>query len=568
MRTLLFRSAFIATACLSLNVTSTANATSRSATVTATPMRLTQQDRWLIDPQGRVVMLHGANMIELIGNAHHLGSGGHSTQWSDDTPRLMREAGFNGIRLIMFMSRITPQPGHVDEAYLDAVTRTVAAYSRQGIHVLIDLHQDEYSDTIGERGMPAWMTLTDGLKSDPKLDFPNRYFKDAAVQRAFDNFWANKPTVDGRGVQDVYIDMLAALGRRFAKNPAVFGIDLMNEPSTGSKCAQPDPKIADCPELEQQLLAPFYAKAGVAMRKAAPNTILFVEPFMLQGALGIPINTPMPGAKQQGLSYHNYGPFRPIREKVSEAALARAVAAPAAILNTEWGFSNDAADLASQAQDFDNRMIPWLAWTRGTFEALVNPKAATKPAPNRDAVLRAYARPYAAATAGTPIALTFDADKGSLDYRWSTKGPDGRDRYRLTTEIAMPAPSYPQGYTVTVEGGRVLSPPNARLLKVAASKAGSTVTVRAARTGDLPPLTGPKVVEGPGYSIDSMLGDLLKDPRAQAIIVKYLPTLGAADQLGLAPQIRLRAMQPYVPEMNDAVAAKIDAELKALPVQK
>lgn len=76
------------------------------------------------------------------------------------------------------------------------------------------------------------------------------------------------------------------------------------------------------------------------------------------------------------------------------------------------------------------------------------------------------------------------------------------------------------------------------------------------------------MAEGPGYSIDSMLGDLLKDPRAQAIIVKYLPTLGAADQLGLAPQIRLRAMQPYVPEMNEAVAAKLDAELKALPVQK
>lgn len=564
MKAPLRRSAIFAAAFLAQGFGSTAIAQTQIAANAASPARLAQRGRWLTDPQGRIVMLHGANMIELIGDAHHRGSGGNETRWSDDTPRLMREAGFNAIRLIMFMSRITPQPGQIDEAYLDAVSRTIAAYSRQGIHVLIDLHQDEYSDTIGERGMPAWMTLTNGLKSDPRLDFPNRYFKDAAVQRAFDNFWANRPVADGRGVQDVYVDMLAMLARRFAMDPAVFGIDLMNEPSTGSKCAQPDPKIADCPELEQKLLAPFYARAGAAMRKAAPGTILFVEPFMLQGALGIPINTPMPGTAQQGLSYHNYGPFRPIREKVSEAALARAMAAPAAILNTEWGFSNDAADLASQAQDFDNRMVPWLAWARGAFEALVN----LKPASNRDAVLRAYARPYAAATAGTPIALTFDADKGTLDYRWTTRGPDGKDRYRLTTDIAMPAPSYPQGYSVTVEGGRVLSAPDASVLKVVANKAGATVSIRAVRTGNLPPLTGPKVAEGPGYGIDSMLGDLLKDPRAKAIIVKYLPTLGAADQLGLAPQIRLRAMQPYVPEMNEAVAAKLDAELKALPIQK
>lgn len=355
------------------------------------------------------------------------------------------------------------------------------------------------------------------------------------------------------------------LARRLAKDPVVFGFDLMNEPATGSRCAQPDPKIADCPELEQQLLAPFYARAGRAMRKAAPRSILFVEPFMLQGALGIPINTPMPGIPHQGLSFHNYGPFRPIREKVSEAALARATAAPAVILNTEWGFSNDAVDIAAQAQDFDNRMIPWTAWTRGVFEALVNPDAAVKPAVNREAVLRAYARPYPAATAGTPIALTFDADRGTLEYRWTTRGPHGRDRSRLTTEIAMPAPSYPQGYTVTVAGGRVLSAPDARRLMVHADKSGATVTLRATRKGELPPLSGPQQAEATGLGIDSLLGDLLKDPRAMAIILKYLPTLGSTDQLGLAPQTRLRAMQPYVPEMNEDTIAKLDAELKALP---
>lgn len=113
-----------------------------------------------------------------------------------------------------------------------------------------------------------------------------------------------------------------------------------------------------------------------------------------------------------------------------------------------------------------------------------------------------------------------------------------------------------------VEGGRVVSAPNASIMKVVARNAGSMVTLRATRTGDLPPLSAPKIVEGPDYSIDPMLGDLLKDPRARAIIVKYLPTLGADDQLGLAPQIRLRAMQPYAPEMNDAVVAKIDAALR------
>lgn len=550
-----------------LNAGVTAHAAAPQTAEVSSPTRLSQQGRWLVDPQGRVVILHGANMIELIGSAHHLGSGGHHTKWSDETPRLMREAGFNSIRLLVFMSRVTPRPGEFDEAYLDVVKRTIDAYAREGMHVLIDFHQDEYSDTIGERGMPAWMTLTDGLKSDPKLDFPNRYFNDAAVQRAFDNFWANKPVADGRGVQDVYVEMVAKVAQRFADNPAVFGIDLMNEPATGSKCAKPDPQIANCPQLEAQLLAPFYARAGEAMRRTVPQMILFVEPFMLQGALGVPIDTPLPGISQRGLSFHNYGPFRPIREEVSKSAFKRATEAPAVILNTEWGFSNDAADIASQAQDFDNRMIPWMAWTRGVFEALVNPAAATKPAPNREAVLRAYARPYAAATAGTPVALTFDADKGTLNYSWKTVGPDGRDRYRLTTDIAMPAPSYPEGYTVTVKGGKVLSQPNARMLKVRAHKAGSTVSVRALRRGDLPPLSVP-VVEGEGYTINSMLGDLMKDPRAMAIIVKYLPALADTSQLGLAPQTRLRAMQPYLPGMNEEIVSKIDTELRALPVKK
>jgi endoglycosylceramidase len=529
------------------------------------PERLAHHGRWLTDPLGRVVMIRGGNAIQLVGDAH-LSDSSAGGRWQPETPALLAQAGFNGIRLIVLMNRVVPAPARINTAYLDAVTATVAAYKAQGIWTLIDFHQDEYGPEVGVRGMPSWMTLTDGHRRNRSLSFPQGYFQDRAVQVAFDNFWANKPVSTGVGVQEAYVAAVAEVAKRFADEPAVFGIDLMNEPATGTPCSQPDPKSADCPQLETERLAPFYSKAGKAVAAVAPRTILFVEPFMLQGALGIPIHTPMPGVPRQGLSYHNYGPFRPIREQVSTAALALATAQRAAIINTEWGFSNDAGDLAAQAQDFDSRLIPWLVWARGLFEALVNPAAGAEPSVNREALLRAYARPYPAATAGTPLSLTFDADAGILEYRWATQGPDGVDRTHLKTEIRMPSPSFPRGYRAVVTGGRIISAEDASMLVVRADRAGE-VTLHATRVGPLPPLTVPKgaTASGAKLSLDSLVGDLLRDPGARAVLQKYLPTLTSSDQIGLASQASLRSMQPYLPDMTDEVMKRIEAELAALP---
>jgi endoglycosylceramidase len=513
-----------------------------------------------------VVTIHGGNVIQLVGDSHLAGPGAGRDHWHPDTPRLLAEAGFNGVRLSIFMDRVAPAPGKIDLEYLAAVAATVSAYKGFGVLTLLDFHQDEFSAAVGVRGLPSWMTLTDGHSRDPSLQFPNGYFRDPAVQVAFDNFWKDKLVTPGTGLQEAYLAAVAAVARRFANEPAVFGLDLMNEPATGTPCNQPDPRSADCPQLERELLGPFYRKAGNTLAEAAPRTILFVEPFMLQGALGIPIHTPMPGSALQGLSFHNYGPFRATRDAVSQAALACASEHHAAIINTEWGFSNDASDLAAQAQDFDNRLIPWLAWARGPFEGLVNPAASSDTTLNREAVLRAYARPYAAATAGTPQSLRFDADTGVLNYRWSTTGPDGVDRSRLATEIRMPWPSFPKGYRATVVGGRITSSRNARILVVQATIGVREVTLHATRIGSLPPLTVPQakpVVNG-RLSLDSQLGDLLRDPRAKAILDKYLPTLTSSSQIGLAPQISLRAMQPYLPEMTQEVTGRIAVELADL----
>ena len=179
--------------------------------------------------------------------------------------------------------------------------------------------------------------------------------------------------------------------------------------------------------------------------------------------------------------------------------------------------------------------------------------------------MRAYARPYPAATAGAPLSLVFDADKGDLLYRWSTTGPDGVDRWKLETWIVVPEPSYPEGYKVEVSGGIVTSKANARLLTVRANQPRSEITLKVNRNGSLPPLTkSPQKPASAGLSTDSLLGDLLADPDSRAILDKYLPGLTKSSNIGLATQISLRGMQPYLPQMSDKLLAEIDAELKSL----
>jgi endoglycosylceramidase len=537
------------------------------------PARIAQQGRWLVDDLGRVVMLHGGNLLlsESVGAA------------GERLPRLLARNGFNAVRLVIFFSRLMPQPGAIDDSYLDAIGAAVAGYRRAGVYVLIDFHQDEYSDAVGGvRGFPAWAAFADGHVSR-KLPFPAGYFSDPAIQAAFDNFWNNHPVPGtGKGVQDLYLQGLRAVAARFRDEPAVFGIDVMNEPFPGSRCNQPDPAGANCPALEQELLAPFYQRAGAVIGAAAPHTIAFVEPFMLQGALGVPMATPPAGAPAlRGLSFHQYGTLATIRQRGNAYALQAALRSRAAILNTEWGFTNDTEAWNAQAQELDSLLIPWLAWARGPFAPIVDPALPAAGNDNRAATLRALARPYPRATAGTPGGLSFEPAGGTLRYTYSTRLPDGRTTRAGVTEIVMPAANFPAGYTVTVnpQQATVISAPDAPLLVLRASAQARAVAVTAVRKGELAPLPPPvrtadpyaflKQREGaqPGaLSSRSILGDLLKDARARAILDREVPDLVRSPQIGMGSQMSLRGLQAYVPELlDDATLERIDRALAALP---
>ena len=55
-----------------------------------------------------------------------------------------------------------------------------------------------------------------------------------ALQRAFDNFWAEPPGPDGVPLQEHYATALRAVAAAVADEPLVLGYDLMNEPWPGA----------------------------------------------------------------------------------------------------------------------------------------------------------------------------------------------------------------------------------------------------------------------------------------------------------------------------------------------
>lgn len=68
-------------------------------------------------------------------------------------------------------------------------------------------------------------------------------------------------------------------------------------------------------------------------------------------------------------------------------------------------------------------------------------------------------------------------------------------------------------------------------------------------------------------SSDSLVGDLLDNPAAKAILIKDVPALKDNDQIEQARPMTLRGLQAYAPDtFTDKVYAQLDADLATIPV--
>jgi endoglycosylceramidase len=181
-----------------------------------------------LDPEGRHLILHGAAVISKSPAENY-----QSWHGPEDFA-LMRQWGMNCIRLGIIWDGLEPEPGKYDEEYLKKVDQRIAWAKENDLYVFLDMHQDLFSVLYSD-GAPEWATLHDGLPHNtPGAVWSDAYLTSGAVQRSFDNFWANKPCADGVGVQDHYALAWKHVAARYADEPTVIAYDLMNEPSLGS----------------------------------------------------------------------------------------------------------------------------------------------------------------------------------------------------------------------------------------------------------------------------------------------------------------------------------------------
>lgn len=252
---------------------------------------------WLHTEHGKLVAADGApvrligvdepGFVSGAGNLRTAHPDACSDGWQPPSPsefRNLHRWGFNSVRLGVSWANLEPQPPVAgpgggfrhrwNRPYLAALDRAVAGFTRAGIAVVLDMHQNHMSpvfkqpapDRCQGTGFPTWQYPDPGV----------------GPVHALCDFFADR-TQPGVAIdiQEGYRAAWAELARRYATNPLVVAADLFNEPSAGK-----------CPGLD---VTPFYDALGRAIRVVAPHLLLICEDgvgrsglYALQQPLSLP----------------------------------------------------------------------------------------------------------------------------------------------------------------------------------------------------------------------------------------------------------------------------------------
>lgn len=444
----------------------------------ATTPRLHRDGRFLVDQYGRVVIVHGLNIV--YKRAPYAPPDTAAGFTARDAV-FFKRYGFNGARLGVLWAGVSPtRPGVADPAYFAKLDRVTSLLARNQVWTLFDMHQDEWNEEYGGEGVPGWAAkrpLPYSLAPYQKVPFPTGYWT-PEVSQVFDDFWADQ----GHLLTD-WAATWKLIAQHYRNQPWSMGYDLFNEPWAGKEWATC--LTTGCPATYTTELQPAMTKALRSVRSVDPTNLVWEEPQQFAGGQKVgSYYTGVPGEKNLGFSFHNYCPdvflasqgvpgandedCRGFSQDRNTMALDQAKRMGAAALMTEWGATDDVTAVGIDAETADANLMGWTYWaykhwddptTADDSQGLFTDDADLSTV--KTDKLRQLVRTYPQATAGTPRAYHYDPETGLFTF---TYVPDRS--ITAPTQIFVSPLTSPHGYDVTATNATY-------------TRSGSTVLLRA-----------------------------------------------------------------------------------------
>ncbi len=212
----------------------------------------------ILDAEGREVILRGLQHHAL----QDVDYGGRDVVPEDYA--LIASWGFTTLRMAISWSRIEPEPGVYDGAYLDEVRDALDRAQEAGLVVILEWHQDLWGRCSQEPGS----TYAVNANGAPDWTCPDDYEPSVFGHwQLFDRFWDNED-----GVRDAFVDAWGVVIDALGDHPAVAGYDVINEPQ-GS---------ADTPDLELEYVFPAFREIVPALRDGGAGGILLLDATIMR----------------------------------------------------------------------------------------------------------------------------------------------------------------------------------------------------------------------------------------------------------------------------------------------
>eukprot|EP00930_Biecheleria_cincta_P018359 TRINITY_DN14328_c0_g2_i1.p1 TRINITY_DN14328_c0_g2~~TRINITY_DN14328_c0_g2_i1.p1 ORF type:complete len:673 (-),score=85.83 TRINITY_DN14328_c0_g2_i1:149-2167(-) len=271
-------------------------------------LRIDRYNGHFVDSAGRVLILHGVNVVQKS-FPWHPSLGGFDAKSSLNSEDMMnlKKWGFNVVRLGVMWPGVEPRMGEYNATYLGIMRQIIDDLYSHGIYTVVDLHQDSMSEQWCGEGLPHWMvpmlqpllTSCDGvtasvarvigqcktfssfnISTDPQTGFPT---ESGCLERTFDAYSRTPELVSAWGnfyenttIQQKLHGFWSRVATEFSNSPGVLGYDLLNEPLNGNFFSDPHRIIPGY--LDEHVLQPLYQSLHDVIVAADPQAIIMYEP--------------------------------------------------------------------------------------------------------------------------------------------------------------------------------------------------------------------------------------------------------------------------------------------------